>query len=643
MNKRLLNYFLFLLTIHITGVCMLSAFRMIQLIILSEHATGCSFAMFSKSCLLGVWFDNTVGCYILLLPLLVICLELMFNKSWSYVDRGLIGYLIGFYTLAFALSAGNIPFFQYFLQNINMETFSRMNEDGGMAVRMILEDPSYYMYIFLFLLAAFVWGNMVVRLRRKFLSSPEIQAVSAVGAWRWKVGGLCLLMLIACIVGIRGSVNRYPIKLRFASFCDNVFLNQTAISPSFNFLKSFASWQKDQIHWLDNEKALTLAKHNLFVTDTISDQPIARYIYNGKQPWEANVVLVFMESMSADLMTRYGNKKKLTPNLDRLSEESLYFDNFFSCGEHTNQGVFCTLTSYPAVFTGTIMYDHKPFSSSLGNILKEKGYRTLFFIPHDRSYDNLYPFLKMNGFSSIYGQDDYDRDSIVNTWGVADKYLYSYALKKIDELPKEQPFLASILTVSNHPPYIIPEEFRDETLSKEEQIVRYADDAIGEFLKKARKKEWYDRTIFVFVADHGKGNLPSNTEIPVSYHHIPLIIYSPLIEKKINTSLGCQLDITPTLLGLLRINYIRNSFGLDLLQEERTCVYFTADNKLGCMDNQHFYVYNKEQNIDRLYKRKGWNFQNADPATDSLALKRLKEYGFAMFQTSLFLRNKGKI
>lgn len=197
--------------------------------------------------------------------------------------------------------------------------------------------------------------------------------------------------------------------------------------------------------------------------------------------------------------------------------------------------------------------------------------------------------------------------------------------------------------MSKHPPYIIPKEFRDEILSKEEQIVGYADDAIGEFLKKARKKEWYNRTIFVFVADHGKGNLPSNTEIPVSYHHIPLIIYSPLIEKRINTSLGCQLDITPTLLGLLRINYIRNSFGLDLLQEEHTCVCFTADNKLGCMDNQHFYIYNKEQNIDRLYKRKGWNFQNVDPATDSLVLRKLKEYGFAMFQTSLFLRNKGKI
>lgn len=643
MIKKFLNYFLFALSINILALCLLGCFRIMQLIILSGFAPDCSWGVFLKACMYGIWYDNVIGCYILLLPVLFISLELIFNKRWKYVEWGIVFYLIGMYTVVFALSAANIPFYQYFLQNINVGALGRMENDGGLALGMILEDSSYYIYFFVFLLFVLIWGYSVLRLKRKFMSKPE-KLILPTMSRRFETAGLCLLMLVGCFVGIRGGVGKYPIKLQSAYFCDNLFLNQSGIAPSFNFMKSFVSWKNDHTCLMEDEKAIALARNILSVKDTLDNSSIARHINGRVCPLSgANVVLVLMESMSADWMERYGNKKNLTPNLDRLSEKSLYFDNFFSSGEHTNQGIFCTLTSYPAIFNHTVLRDDKPFSSSLGGVLNENGYRTLFFIPHDKYYDNLFPFLRMNGFGDIYSQDDYERDAIVNTWGVPDDYLYSYALQKMDELSGDKPFLASILTVSNHPPYIIPKEFQDASLKPEEQIVRYADAAIGKFLEEASARKWYERTVFVFVADHGKAVNASNTEIPISYHHTPLIIYSPLIEKEVNRALGCQLDVTPTILGLLGIDYTRNSFGIDLLREQRPFAYFTADGKLGCIDNGYYYIYDKERDKDILYKREGWDFTKIDVAMDSVALKKLKEQSFALFQTSYFLRDKRKM
>ena len=179
------------------------------------------------------------------------------------------------------------------------------------------------------------------------------------------------------------------------------------------------------------------------------------------------------------------------------------------------------------------------------------------------------------------------------------------------------PFFAVLLSISNHPPYVIPSYFQPKSKNIEEQIVEYADWSIRQFIHKASQQPWFDNTIFVLLGDHGK------------------LVGNPDSEEKEN--FGGQIDVAPTLLGMLRINYIQNNLGIDLLKEERPCMFFSADNMLGVKDTKHFYIYDTESKQEFNY-----NIHNGtlSPATANTTFDSLKTYAFSMLQTTEYLIRK---
>jgi hypothetical protein len=191
---------------------------------------------------------------------------------------------------------------------------------------------------------------------------------------------------------------------------------------------------------------------------------------------------------------------------------------------------------------------------------------------------------------------------VVNSFGVSDHFEMGYALNTINQKAKTgKPFMATILTVSNHPPYIIPDFFKPKTKEKETQIVEYADWAIGDFLKKASREPWYKNTIFVIQADHGKLVGKSEGELPQSYNHIPLIIFGPGVPQQQYAGLGMQVDVMPTLFGLMNLNYEYEGFGVDLLKQQRPMVFYSADNQIVARDHQRCFVYNPSMNRSFCY------------------------------------------
>ena len=138
------------------------------------------------------------------------------------------------------------------------------------------------------------------------------------------------------------------------------------------------------------------------------------------------------------------------------------------------------------------------------------------------------------------------------------------------------------MTASDHGPYIIPEYFKPKPNDLTKQIVEYADWSIGKFISNAKKKRWFENTIFVFISDHGTALSPVY-EMPLNYHHSPLIILSPNIleESKTYSQIGGQIDVFPTIMGLLNFTYLNNTFGMDLLKAKRPFIYFSADDKYG--------------------------------------------------------------
>jgi len=206
---------------------------------------------------------------------------------------------------------------------------------------------------------------------------------------------------------------------------------------------------------------------------------------------------------------------------------------------------------------------------------------------------------------------------------------------------QQQPFIAAILTASDHGPYIIPEYFKPKPNELTKQIVEYADWSIGKFISSASKRNWFENTIFVFIADHGAAISPIY-EMPLNYHHSPLIIYSPNIIKqpKVVSQVGGQIDVFPTIMGLLNFSYINNTLGIDLLKEQRPYIYFSADDKYGVLSDSLFLIVNN-QGKESLFRYKENDEKNRIIENQNV-VNEMKQYAASNLQTAQYIIKNNK-
>ena len=243
------------------------------------------------------------------------------------------------------------------------------------------------------------------------------------------------------------------------------------------------------------------------------------------------------------------------------------------------------------------------------------------------------------GYSKVCGlisQEDYPKEERVNAFGVPDKYLFDYALTLLNERAKSgAPFFATLLTISNHPPFIIPEWFKPQTAQPETQIVEYADYCIGHFLAEAQRQPWYDNTLFIILADHGKLVGQSEAELPQSFNHIPLLIFGPGVNAQRYDGLAMQVDVMPTVLGLLHMSYDYDGFGQDLLRQRRDRVFYTSDTQIVGRDSTACFIYNPQ--AERYFHYEVTTDGQLRPTTPSPHFDALKDYAFSMVQTAEYL------
>ncbi len=606
--KRYLYALRYLLTIHLSGLLLLTLFRVVLYLQGVDYIAGeeLPFTTQCEAFVRGVWMDNVVACYILIIPLIAVSINSVLGYFGKVLYRGIHLFFSTFYTLAFAISAADIPYFAYFFKHINASIFNWFGY-AGTTLGMMFGELSYILAMLLFATIATLFIYLSHRWVNRTLK--EIREVTEKGNWKARIATLlCSIALLGgCLFGIRGRMGYNPIKVSAAYYCDNTFLNQLGVCPTFNLLRSSLEMGKSEnreIELMDEQEAIARVRHALGITDSIPEvSPIARNIVNPGEPLRKNVVLVLMESMSAELMGHFGNPNGLTPFLDSIARESLCFNQFFSAGTHTNHAIHTTLYSYPALMKRNSMKGAViPFFAGLPTILQDNGYSTLFFMTHESQYDNMNGYLRTNGFDHIFAQEDYPADKVVNSFGVQDDFLYQYALPVLNQKHQEgQLFFATLLSISNHPPYIIPEGFEAKSQRDEWRIVEFADHALSQLMEEARRQAWFNNTIFLFVGDHGKIVGTPRSDMPLSFNHVPCLIYAPaFIKPQQMDALGGQIDLAPTLLGMLHIDYTNNGFGIDLLTEERQAIFFTSDDAIGCLNDSLFYIHKPKEGQEWL-------------------------------------------
>ena len=355
---------------------------------------------------------------------------------------------------------------------------------------------------------------------------------------------------------------------------ENRYANELAGSGLYSLFYAFNNNELNYRHFYqteDDSSANAIVREQLSTPDahftSTSGTDIWRDIKHSGAERRLNVVLISVESLSADYLGKFGNSKSLTPNLDQLADTGMLFTRLYATGNRTVRGLEALSLAVPPTPGQSIV--RRPDNESLfslASVFNSKGYYSSFLYGGYGTFDNMNYFFASNGYN-VKDRLELKSDQITheNVWGVADEDLYGMALRDFDQSSqKGKPFFAHIMTTSNHRPYTFPENRIDMPTGSRAAAVKYTDWAIGNFIKQASKHSWYNDTVFVIVADHCSSSA-GKTDLPVERYHIPLIVWSPahLPAQKVDRLMS-QADIAPTLLGLLNFSYKSNFMGADV-------------------------------------------------------------------------------
>ncbi len=282
-----------------------------------------------------------------------------------------------------------------------------------------------------------------------------------------------------------------------------------------------------------------------------------------------HIVLIEIESMSASFMGAYGGTKNITPNLDELTRQGIWFANLYATGTRTVRGLEALSAALPPLPGQSIVrQSNNSGLYTLGGMLRKKSFEPMFMYGGYGVFDNMNAYFHGNGYAIKDRNDFSDANSAFATvWGVADELLFNEVLDQLDADTKSgtKRFL-HIMTTSNHRPYTYPADRIDiPSKTGRDGAVKYTDWAIGNFLRQAREKPWFDDTLFIIVADHN-ASVAGKQSLPPNKYLIPAVLYAPgMLSPEKKESMSSQIDIVPTVLAMLGIETDGVFFGQNLL------------------------------------------------------------------------------
>ena len=368
----------------------------------------------------------------------------------------------------------------------------------------------------------------------------------------------------------------------------------------------------------------------------LSDEPATNVTPFSSKP--KNVIMISVESLSAEYVGAYGNTKGLTPELDKLGKAGMKFERVFATGTRTVRGLEAlSLDTPPIPGQAIVRRPGNDHLSTVGELLRYQGMETFFFYGGYGYFDNMNAYYAANNYR-VVDRTDIPKDKVgfENVWGVADEYLFDQVIRTLDDKSAKgtdgKPFFAQIMTTSNHRPYTYPSGRIDiPSPGGRDGGVKYTDYAIGKFIKDASKKPWFKDTLFVIVADHC-ASVAGKTRLPVAGYHIPLIFYAPaLLKPALFTPVVSQIDIAPTLVEVLGKNGSAQFYGRSFFEPG-------PPPQRAFISNYQALGYMKDNILTVLLPKQGVESYQVDPktlaTTPTLVNAQLRDEAIAYYQTA---------
>jgi phosphoglycerol transferase MdoB-like AlkP superfamily enzyme len=523
-------------------------------------------AWFLKLYLVGVRMDMIVICYFLFLPALFFLI--LPKNILRYIKYLWIFYFTFFIGFAFFMEMSTFAFIrEYDLRpdTIFVKYLKHFREVSATVWKADRIDVIVTFSLLLFVLW-FTWRSF------KYV-------VNNFRPMKWYFRMAILPFFLGLLfLGARSSFAPRPANISTAYWSEkNKLVNELTLNSTYSVMMAVTRLKDEKdpsaVYGNMTEKEIfSRVKHNLEIPDSLFESSDIPFLHkqipevNNSSP--RNVVIILEESLGAEYVGALGGLP-LTPNLDRLSKEGLFFTDLYSTGTRTVRGIEAVVTGFlptPGNSIVNLGLSRTGFFTA-GELFRSAGYTTSFIYGGQSNFDEMRSFFLGNGFEHVYDEPSFKNYAFKGTWGVSDEDL----VEKADEVFRAQgnkPFFSVILSTSNHAPFEFPDgriELYEEPKNTVHNAMKYADFAIGRFFELAKKSDYYKNTIFLVVADHNT-RVFGDEFVPVNKFHIPGLLIGPGIPQTSYSKVASQVDLLPTILDFVGIKTENPMIGRNLMQ-----------------------------------------------------------------------------
>ncbi|PJZ46511.1 LTA synthase family protein [Leptospira brenneri] len=582
------------LTYFLIGFFTLFFSRVLFLAVYSYRLEEFPFWILLKAFLIGFRFD-WVTISILLVGFYILSLWNQASQFKLYRYFWIITPLV-LYPICLVHLFSDLMYFENANKHIGYEAIVFLG-DLDVLVSSALEEAPFKILFFIILIVLYIFGVRYWMSKHQILNlknEKENLRFKLIKAAAW---------ILFFFIGLRGGPQESPLRASEAIISDDALINQLALNGIYTTINDIKSQTIPKHLKMTDEDMLAVVKEEIhyegaeFVDDP--EFPLVRKIKPIPGRKSINVVLVIQESWTGKYVWPVSNGiwsgQEVTPYYNSLAKKGHSFQKFYANGGRTSNALLSVLTSVPdrpgltAIRTPQILSNF----SAIGNLFTGFGYQTSFITGDDLKFDSLATILPHFGFKTLIGKEDFRKSGKyeIGAWGYDDEHLYSKALEEMDLYQKEnKPFLMTILTMTTHYPYKVPNskyEIYDSSVTDFDYLntYHYSDAALEMFMKEIQKRKYFEDTLFVFVGDHTHHRYLSYYEDRM----VPFLLYAPkYIKPKLDEKIGSQLDVLPTILGVVGKETYFAGFGKDLRGKsvKSGSTYFAYGSACGWIDEE---------------------------------------------------------
>lgn len=543
MKKRIGYIGLYFLTVLLMFVCQKPLFMLYN----EAVEKGLGIGDFCQVILHGMSLDATTAGYLTVFPFLCILISVWLKKF--PLKRIMLPYYIIvsiLITLAFVVDMALYPFWGF---KLDASIFLYLDSPKEALASVSMGFVLLRVALILLLVVFHVW------LMGKVTPS-RLKTVSRKG---WGTGGMLLLGGILFVI-IRGGVTESTSNVGQVYFSNDQFLNHSAVNPNFSLLSSMGK-SKDfasEFNFFEEEQRAALFEGLYSVEDGDS-------IVNVLNTQRPNILIILMEGMGAAFVEPLGGLPDVTPNLNRLSEEGVFFTQCYANSFRTDRGTVCALSGYLGLPTASVM--KIPAKSrtlpAISEELVRAGYETDFLYGGDINFTNMKSYLLSKGYQKLTADTDFSlSEQTTNAWGVNDDITFDYLYNQLKDR-KGGPWMTTFLTLSSHEPFDVPYNRLSEKIPN---AFAYTDDCLGKFIDKLKQTPVWDNLLVVCIPDHGFRYPKEYVDRGGEFSHIPMLWLGGALKRPMKVDkIMNQTDMAATLLGQLGLDHSMFTFSRNVL------------------------------------------------------------------------------